>query len=290
MEERYTYSDSLKAMLREAPLFNYILFFMGVAISVFCFGADGNPEGYYAENWLIYWVVSYFLILTSILMPLNKIKYLPFGGPIFYVSLIVLAFIFILLFREVWAEFKSPSEMSPESLEMLGYSIAATVAIFGWFIQHQLTRQHNKVSHSLNILLQMRVSEEFQRHMKAANEFYSSRTRLKISDADITKYHSEDKLDDKIKSIESHIYLLNYYEFLAYGIKSGTLDEELLFQTLGGIVIGHFDRAEAVIRKARELSPKVYESLVNLEDRWKVRRQYDDTRLKKKLKEFKKGI
>lgn len=290
MEERYTYSDTFKAMLREAQLFNYIMFFIGLAISVFCFGANGSSQGFYAENWLIYWVVSYFLVLTSFLMPLNKIKHLPYGRRIFYISLTIFAVIFIVLFREIWEEFKSPSEMSQKSLEMLGYSIAATVAIFGWFIQHQLTRQHNKVSHSLNILLQMRVSEEFQKHMKQANKFYSSRTRHKISDADMTKYHSEDELDDKIKSIESHIYLLNYYEFLAYGIKSGTLDEELLFQTLGGIVIGHFDRAEAVIKKARESSPKIYESLVNLEDRWKIRRQYDDTRLKKKLKESKKGI
>jgi hypothetical protein len=290
MEDRYTFTDSLKAILREATIFNYMAFILGVAITVFCLGANGNSTGFYSENWLIFWVVAYLLILIGLLMPLNKVKYLPYGKRIFYSLMLILTVIFLFLFEIIWSEFKSPTQMDESSLDVLGFSIASSVAVFGWFVQHQLTRQHNKVSHSLNILLQMRVSEEFQKHMTDANKHYPSRKKTVIPVEDVNLYSRNDEVDCKIKSISSHIYLLNYYEFLAYGIKSGALDEELLFQTLGGIVVGHYRRAENMIKHARSESPKIYESLVNLEDRWSVRRNYDDTQLKKKLNQSRKGI
>lgn len=298
MTEKYTVSDTITGIRRETKTFNYVAFILGLFVAVFVLGANGTEEGFYAENKLSFWMASYVLIFIGLFTPLSRAKYLPHGKRFYFVGFGLLVFLFLLLTKAVWYSFVPVSgaeAITTQEVDMIGYSVAVLLAVLGWFVQHQLTLQHNKTNHSLNVLLQMRVSEEFQQQTRLANEYYPSRNGTVIPEADVKEYHSsgtdftqnkgeKNESNAKLKSISAHSYLLNYYEFLAFGICSGTLDEELLYQTLGGVLIGHVNRARNVVNFARKASLKTFVNLVELDERWQERRQFDSDQLTRKAK------
>ncbi|AWB66866.1 hypothetical protein C2869_10665 [Saccharobesus litoralis] len=297
MEDHYTISDTINSIIkREANFFNYTSIAISLLIATFACGANGHSEGFYADNKLIFWIASYLFFFIGVFVPLNKAKFLPYGKRFFWGGFGVLGLALLFLVVAIWQSAipqGGASKMNSEAIDLLGYTSAGALVILGWFVQHQLTRQHNKTNHSLNVLLQMRVSEEFQEQTRLANRYYPSRSHTTISKEDVETYHSSNTVlsntdltdtQKKIQSISAHSYLLNYYEFLAYGIKSGVLDEELLFQTIGAVVIGHYQRAEQIVSYARNKSKKTFSNLVELEERWKERRDFDCLQLDKKQK------
>lgn len=70
-------------------------------------------------------------------------------------------------------------------------------------------------------------------------------------------------------------YLLNYFEFIASAIRYGDLDENLLKQTLRGIICTNFEIAHGLIIYSRKNAesgenPRLFEHLEWLYRRWFV--------------------
>lgn len=243
-------------------------------------GDTSTLLNHYGENWIIYWIILFFSAAYTLLMPLLKIKKKPFGSYIYWFGMGTIGLSFVILITLTVSDFynKSSNLDNNDTLTVLGIVIAVVTAGFGWFIQHQLTRQHNKINHSLNLILQMRVSEEFQKNTTKLNYY-----KTQISPEDAAHYANIDisaidpsSNDAKLFStLRAHYYVLNYYEFLAFGADSGSLDDEILYQTIGGPVIRTVKKCEHLIAEARSHSNKCFQHLQELEGRWRLRHTYE---------------
>ncbi|MEH6413831.1 DUF4760 domain-containing protein [Pseudomonas sp. CGJS7] len=80
---------------------------------------------------------------------------------------------------------------------------------------------------------------------------------------------------EKAEAIQALKFVLNYYEFMAVGIKAGDLDGDLLFSSISTAVIRLFDRAKAYIDfasdEARGGHPDTFCDLKRLSAEWKSR-------------------
>ncbi|KQO38100.1 hypothetical protein ASF19_20205 [Acidovorax sp. Leaf84] len=63
-------------------------------------------------------------------------------------------------------------------------------------------------------------------------------------------------------------YILNYFEFLAIGIKRGEFDEDMLRDSLRGILKKNTQMSRMWIAKARKDNPFLYIHVVWLHKRW----------------------
>ena len=223
---------------------------------------------------VFYWALNYVFFLMFILGPLYRSKAAPGGNKRYWYTLGVLALpLFLLLFSLAPWIVNEQGEVNG----LVAIAITTAVVITGWFVQHQITLQNNRTSHTLNLLLQMRLSDEFQSNYRAVSDIYPRTTHKVIPQADVelffakTTEQRKSLAEDKATAITGQIYLLNYYEFLAYGIYSRNLDGELLYQTQAGVIMGTFDKSEHIVAHLQALQPKAYKSLIDLLDSWDER-------------------
>ena len=288
--EQYTFKNTLNQFFSSIIQTNLI----GVIISVillinnvmrtldlhYSTSPTGKLIAHYSDHWIIYWVILFFLFAYILLIPLQKIKKKPFGSYIYWAGMGSISFSFVVLITLTVSHYYniSNSDSNGDTLTILSIVIAVVTAGFGWFIQHQLTRQHNKINHSLNWILQMRISEEFQKNttkLLCYKSTISAEDAVRYSEIDVSKNDCSSE-DVKLHStLRAHYYVLNYYEFLAFGVESGSLDEEILYQTLGGPIIRAVDKSQNLITEARSYSNKTFEHLIELESRWKLRHTYE---------------
>jgi len=110
--------------------------------------------------------------------------------------------------------------------------------------------------------LQSRLSTAF-------NDRYKSMIRVYPVTPAITPIALNDWNDSaKIEAIEALKYFLNYYEFIAIGIRTGDLDEEFLRMSLRHIVINLCRMGDLYIQFCRSGDENVYKNLLWLRDRW----------------------
>lgn len=192
-----------------------------------------------------------------------------------------LAFIFLLLV--LYAAFGTALwlELSPQGLELfpegLGLNAAHWVGIAGilaaatgWVVTSMVNLHNARRQHTVNVLLQSRLSQAYQQRLRDVVKTFPVTprvTKLKMGDWDVS---------ENAEAIDGVKYLLNYFEFVAVGIRTGDLDEKTLKMSLRGILITLCDMAEVYIRYQRgELedndgypSNRSYEHLLWLRARW----------------------
>ncbi len=167
--------------------------------------------------------------------------------------------------------------------------------------QLEENRKTHRKNHTLNILLQSRLSETYQNRMKDASKFYPSHNSfpnvLDMEEGEKrTKYemlvsysgmfqegatfvNPKDKnislevdkeLHDHARAIEGLNYLLNYFEFISIGIKNGDLDETVLEDSLHWILINLLDRTKNFIAltHVQSKSDKIWENAIKLGGKW----------------------
>ncbi|NOX43761.1 MAG: DUF4760 domain-containing protein [Gammaproteobacteria bacterium] len=150
------------------------------------------------------------------------------------------------------------------------------VALTGWLVAAGVSLYNSTKQHTINILLQSRLSDTFKGYREKTAKSYPENPKLIcVPQKDIDEYLSGDLGKDKTESLDAMKYLLNYYEFIAAGILSGDLDETLLKTCLRGIILNNCKRAELFIKMARELKKDgeekdsdYYGNLLRLKERW----------------------
>lgn len=116
--------------------------------------------------------------------------------------------------------------------------------------------------HTVTVLLQSRMSTAF-------NDRYKAMVKIYPITPTITPVQKGDWDDSsKVEAIEAVKYFLNYYEFIASGVRTGDLDEEYLHMSLSTIVPNLFKLADAYVEHCRAIDTTVYENLVWLRGRW----------------------
>lgn len=136
-------------------------------------------------------------------------------------------------------------------------ALAGTAAAIGWILQYQNSITLSRKQHTLTILLQMRQNEIFNRHRTHLFSKYPQGS--KIPNGDVAQLIAERTIagnyelfpdgKQRFPMAESIIFIINYYEFLANGIRQGDLDDDLLRESLQGIALDIYDKCEAYINK-----------------------------------------
>ncbi len=148
-------------------------------------------------------------------------------------------------------------------------------------LQHEVAQKSQRKQHTINILLEMRMSPEFrtlneQRKavFTAYNDIsYDDWNRAREASANARTERNPKRISDaqtQTNAAEALTSVLNYYEFLALGIRIGDLDEDLLKRSLRGMMCNLVDDARDVIAGLRETSDKTYEHLVWLYGKWRI--------------------
>lgn len=125
--------------------------------------------------------------------------------------------------------------------------VAAVAALVGWIVQSFIAMRNSRKQHTINVLFQTRMNPEFANNVANIHKPYPSPQNIP---ADAIKKMEDQSVFDSVK------YVLNYYEFIAVGIRHGDLDEKLMRDCLCSQLCKFCGRANDVIRDARGESPE----------------------------------
>lgn len=154
----------------------------------------------------------------------------------------------------------NPLTLSQQSIITMGSIVAA---VTGWIITSWVSLRNTKRQHTITVLLQSRLSQAYQQRMKDAIAIYPVTPNLTLfQECDLN-------CPEKKEAIEGIKYLLNYFEFIAVGIKYGDLDEKTLRQSMRGILNTLVTISDIYIKYSIKKYPLVYEHLLWLNNKWR---------------------
>lgn len=268
------------------------IFFCLVLIAAFVlrFFVDGDAHKFYMDNYVAFWYGGWGLLVFSTVGPLFNItrasNEVPLGILIGVGIAHLLAFIFIGIL--ILSKSNNPSAITA----LLAAAAAAMMVGIGWVVQHQSGAKASRRAHTFGVLMQSRLSKEFQDHVRARISYYHQGRVVDAVDAPlwnkdgldrqlvdlaaemgrelsgarndskdgikVAYKEKEDLLRKKHESILGIKYILNFYEFVCAGILLKELDESMLKETLSDIAIGLYKDTKHVRIYAKELQPNAY--------------------------------
>lgn len=147
---------------------------------------------------------------------------------------------------------------------------AAWVAFIATLLAAKVGVQNVVRQHTVNTLLQARLSEVFMKHGERMN---------KGVERYLAAPHPKNRKDRYVFE-DDFIYMLNFYEYVAAAIKHGDMSEPVMRDTVRGIVIGLAEDYKWFIKDVQVEHPFAFENLVALAERWE--KQRDSQKIKKK--------
>lgn len=166
--------------------------------------------------------------------------------------------------------------------------VALWAASIGWYVNFQLTRRSHRTAHAMSLVLGTRTNAEFQKHNMAVRLCFPDKEACDAIDEsffaasalrEFTTAARNEKSKDNVanlkmaQAVDSLKYLLNYYEFMAVGVKLGDIQEEILYETISPTVVAIYDRAEKFRVWFRDPNkgkqPLMLEHLENLVLQWR---------------------
>lgn len=169
---------------------------------------------------------------------------------------------FILLekdvFKGMWIHQYQVGMNKQEWVPTVGVLLAAT----GWITSAIVTIRNSVKQHTINTLLQTRLSATYQDYAAKA------RTGLKGHTPEFPA--SLDKIKATDNGLAGTEYLLNYIEFMAVGIRHGDLHEAVLKDSMRGIVTRFTSISQEYIDDCRSKNGlRTYQHLLWLRNRWR---------------------
>jgi hypothetical protein len=143
--------------------------------------------------------------------------------------------------------------------------ITLASALTGWIITAMVTVRNSIKQHTINALLQSRLSATYMAHADVVNRNFLAPDGSLMPLLQSELEAQSDATQAKLNSLR---YILNYIEFISVGIRYGDLHESLLKSSLRGIVLNAFQFSEAYIKHSQKVNMKAYENLVWLRNRW----------------------
>jgi Domain of unknown function (DUF4760) len=144
--------------------------------------------------------------------------------------------------------------------------VAIWAAAIGWYVSYQAGNKNQRTANAFSIVMQTRTNAEFlrnqdmvRRHFPVPTKieekhrpfFASSSLNVALERLAVLKTAATPNLAEiaeikanikKIRAIRSFTYLMNFYEFMAVGIGSKDLDEDMLYQTISTSVVSTYRR------------------------------------------------
>ena len=116
--------------------------------------------------------------------------------------------------------------------------------------------------HTITTLLQSRLSSTYMAYADKLSAHYADYEARRENNPALREGPT-DKVD-----VLALRYILNYFEFIAIGIKRGDLDEGMLKDSLRSILIKNIQMSRAWIMACRVENPHYYSNLMWLHARW----------------------
>ncbi len=145
---------------------------------------------------------------------------------------------------------------------------AIVAAGLGWYVHYQFSAKTQRTNTSFALIMEMQKSSEYlSRSLKVSEHFPPSTSEIPD---EYTAYFSpgaEKRIRDQARqdgvepdpiaieraqAIVALRYVLNFYEFMAAGVRSNDLDCDLLLETVSEVVIGRFNRAKKLVDHIRQ--------------------------------------
>ena len=151
-------------------------------------------------------------------------------------------------------------------------------AVWGWVVTSYMTLRNSIKQHTINTLLQSRLSATYIDNANRINRVFFPPNGYPQEHVPVEYFHEEVNKDNLL----SVIYLTNYFEFLSVGIRHGDLDEKVLRSTIAGIVCRFYERMYLYIKNERGddgttvAKPRTLEHYTWLYERWKKRKAADE--------------
>lgn len=162
---------------------------------------------------------------------------------------------------------------APAYQTSLSILVTGTFVGMGWWIQAITTAANTRRTHTLNIIMASRTSSEYQEQTRNSGKVYrSSAVCAELAEWRFSPNKEEfrytDVPEELEKAISGTIYVLNYFEFLAQGIKYRDLDDCLLRECFSVILAGIERRGFHLIIEAQKASPTAFEGVIRLTKEW----------------------
>ncbi len=156
----------------------------------------------------------------------------------------------------------------------LSIIVAGSIAGMGWWIQFITSAASDRRKHTLNVVLSTRTCTEYQTHLRNFTHLWRGNRHVPKElcvwrdDPDHPKFKNSKVPDEVVKGINGLVYLLNFFEFLAQGIKANDLDEKLLRECFCGFLEGLERRAFFILLEAQKRDERYFEGIIFLCKRW----------------------
>lgn len=143
-------------------------------------------------------------------------------------------------------------------LTVIGVSSAAA----GWIIAGIINIRNSIRQHTVTTLLQSRLSATYMSYADKLSAHYMDYEKRKKENPALRELPT-DNVD-----VLALRYILNYFEFIAIGIKKGDLDEQTLKDSLRGILRKNVAMSRPWIKNCQTDNPSVFCHVLWLERRW----------------------
>jgi hypothetical protein len=128
--------------------------------------------------------------------------------------------------------------------------LSAVAAVAGWIFSAMVTIRNSIKQHTINTLLQSRLSATYMENARAVSlRYFGHSGNLYLLTAEEAQAPQPDY---KLQELG---YLLNYLEFIAAAIRFGDLDEKLMRMTLRGMLCNTYEVARVLIESNRASLP-----------------------------------
>jgi hypothetical protein len=150
-------------------------------------------------------------------------------------------------------------------------AMGAFTAMVGWMVSSIVTVRNSVKQHTINTLLQSRLSVAYVERLKTLNSIFSpvGKDPIPVTDNDFESDFKETK-----DAVDALRYFLNHLEYIALAIKHGDLDEGLMKASMRGIVMTQVTVGDALIQKSMKRHKDNY-----CNTRWLVTRWTSETKL-----------
>lgn len=157
------------------------------------------------------------------------------------------------------------SSQSSDSIQTIGILIGAVAAIIGWLFTTRAQAIDSTKANTMKILMESRLSDEYSRNLKITTAIFTAQRQSNGDNCNLSLVDYQALNADQLDAVH---YMLNYFEFIAVGIRCGDLDELYMRQTLRSIILTNYKFYKLIIEERQKRTPSSFENLVTLCNRW----------------------
>ena len=165
-----------------------------------------------------------------------------------------------------WQITLSPTDPRKFNLSQWVLPGAAMTAMLGWGVSALVTISNSVKQHSINTLLQSRLSATYMCYADLVNTTFNSFAKTYGYDA--TKWDGTDPVAEMDR--EALRYVLNYMEFIAIGVRHGDLNRTMMRSSLGSILKNTVIFSRSYIESSLVNQPRAFCNLLWLFNEWKT--------------------